>query len=144
MTTWLHHDHKQFETAVHRCRTICDDEDWSMVHQVFQDFLSSYEMHVQLEEDVLFPMYEERPETSPEPTDSLREDHAQIFRLGKNIQDLLARGDWEGVPHDVSLLYQALIRHHEKEEEMFLPMASDSLLSDKDKIIAELERRASV
>jgi iron-sulfur cluster repair protein YtfE (RIC family) len=115
-----------------------------MVHQVFQDFLSSYEMHVQLEEDVLFPMYEERPETSPEPTDSLREDHAQIFRLGKNIQDLLARGDWEGVPHDVSLLYQALIRHHEKEEEMFLPMASDSLLSDKDKIIAELERRASV
>lgn len=142
--TWLNHDHKQYESAVHRCRRVCDDKDWAKVRNLFQDFVSSYEMHVRLEEDVLFPLYEQRVETPTEPADSLREDHAQIFRLTQHILDLLERGDWQGVPTDMSLLYRLLIKHHEKEEEIFLPMASEALLSDKDEILLELKRRSGL
>lgn len=137
--TWLNHDHKQFESTVHRCRSICDDDDWIAVHKMFQDFLSSYEMHVRLEEDVLFPRYEQRVETSASPTESLREDHTQIFRLARHIQDLLEHGDRQDVANDLSLLYRLLTKHHEKEEEIFLPMASETLLLDKAEILSELK-----
>ena len=144
MPSWLHHDHKQFETAIHRCRVVCDDGDWTNVQEAFGNFVSAYRDHVRLEEEALFPMYEEQVGVSTEPTSSLREDHAQIFRLVANIQELISRAAWERVAQDVSLLYRSLIRHHEKEEEIFLPMASDALVSDKEEVVAELKRRAGV
>jgi len=137
--TWLNHEHQQFESAVYRCRSICDDKNWGLVRTLFQEFVESYGTHVRLEEDVVFAMYEERAGTSSEPTDSLRTDHAQIANLCKHIHDLLERGDWQHVPREISLLYRCVIRHHEKEEEIFLPMASEVLLSDKEEVLSRLK-----
>jgi len=137
--TWLSHEHTQFESAVHRCRSACDSENWAIVRKIFQDFVTSYEVHAALEEDVVFPMYEEHAETSKEPTHSLRADHAQIFSLCRHIHDHLERGDYQGVPQEMSLLYRSLIRHHEKEEEIFLPMASEALLLDKEQVLSKLK-----
>ena len=142
MSNWLNHDHQQFEMAVHRCRDLCDSEDWTALRDEFRQFAASYESHVRLEEDALFPMYEEQTQASSEPTDSLREDHAQIFRLTSHIEAALRRDDRQGIASDVALLYRTLSKHHEKEEEVFLPMASELLLADKDNILAELKRRA--
>ena len=141
---WLNHDHKQFESAVYCCRSVCDDEDWGTVRNLFQDFLSSYVMHMQLEEDVLFPMYEERAETPTGAIISLREDHAQILGLAKHIRDLLERGDTQSVPNHMSSLYRLVTKHHKNEEEIFLPMARETLLSDKDKMLSELKPRSDL
>jgi iron-sulfur cluster repair protein YtfE (RIC family) len=135
---WLNHDHKNFESVVYKCRTACDDADWPSVKRLFDEFASRYESHVRIEEKVLFPAYETHLGSPIEPTTSLKADHTQIFRLIGYISRQLEHGSHENLAEHFSLLYRTLTRHHEKEEEIFLPMASEALYSDKDAILADL------
>ena len=136
---WLHHDHKNFESAVYKCRTACDDADWSLVQDIFDELASNYRNHVRIEEEVLFPAYEAHTEALTKPTSSLKADHVQIFNLMDHIAQRLSEGVQETLAENFSLLYQILIKHHEKEEEIFLPMASEALYSDKDAILADMK-----
>lgn len=138
---WLHHDHRDFESAVYKCRTACDMAQWSRVQDVFAELASSYRSHVRIEEEVLFPAYEAHPGASIGPTDSLRGDHEQIFHLMDHIARRIADKAQENLAESFSLLYRILTKHHEKEEEIFLPMASEALYSSKDDILADLQTR---
>jgi len=138
---WLNHDHKKFESAVYKCRTACDAEEWSVVEGLFPDLRSSYREHVRIEEEVLFPAYETHPGVSSGPTDSLTADHVQIFNLMNRIADRLNKKSLDSLAEDFSLLYRILIKHHEKEEEIFLPMASQALYSDKDAILESIKNQ---
>ncbi len=138
---WLNHDHKNFESAVYKCRSACDDANWPLVQQVFDELLAGYRSHVRIEEEVLFPAYDQQPGVPADPTDSLRADHTQIFRLMEHIAQRLEQSSNDGLAEDLSLLYRTLIKHHEKEEPIFLPMASQALYSDKDAILEELKTR---
>ena len=51
---WLKHDHHQFESAIYRCRNLCDQKDWNTLRRLLDDFITCYESHVRTEEDVLF------------------------------------------------------------------------------------------
>ena len=135
MTNWLNHDHQKFESVVYQCRTACDAEDWSSVRRHFEELTSIYESHIYIEEEVLFPAYEKHPGVSMEPTASLKADHVQILHLIKHIAQQLDNSDHDNLAEDFSLLYRTLASHHEKEEEIFLPMASEALYSDKDAIL---------
>ena len=139
---WLHHDHRDIESAVYRCRTACDIADWSLVHEVFAEMTSNYRNHIRIEEDVLFPAYQAHPEASSEPTASLEADHEQIVHLMDHIAQRLAEKDYESLAENFSLLYRILRNHHEKEEEIFLPMASGALYSSKDAILARMQSMA--
>ncbi len=138
---WLNHDHKNFESAVYKCRSASDDANWPLAQQVFDELVTSYRFHVRIEEEVLFPAYEQHPGVPRDPTDSLRADHAQIFRLMDHISRQLGQSPNDSLAEDLSLLYRTLISHHEKEEQIFLPMASQALYSDKDAILENLKSR---
>ena len=140
---WLHHDHKDFESAVYKCRVACDIADWSLVQDVFAEMASNYKNHVRIEEDVLFPAYDAHPGASSGPTASLEADHEQILHLMDHIAQGLAENDRESLAENFSLLYRILRNHHEKEEEIFLPMASGALYSNKDAILAEMHSLAA-
>ncbi len=140
---WLHHDHREFESAVYRCRNACDTADWSLVRDVFAEMALNYKNHVRAEEDVLFPAYEAHAGASSKPTASLVADHEQIFHLMDHIAQRLDENDRENLAEHFSLLYRVLRNHHEKEEEIFLPMASEALYSNKDAILAEMRSLAA-
>jgi iron-sulfur cluster repair protein YtfE (RIC family) len=136
---WLNHDHKSFESAVYKCRSACDDANWSFVQQVFAELVENYKLHVRIEEEVLFPAYEQHPGVTAEPTDFLRADHKQIFSLMEHISSQLNQKAYDTVAEDLSFLYRTMIGHHDKEEQIFLPMASEALYSDKNTILEELK-----
>lgn len=140
---WLHHDHRDFESAVYRCRTACDRAEWRLLQDVFAELVSDYRSHVRIEEEVLLPAYEAHPGASIGPTDSLRADHEQIFHLMDHITQRLAGEARENLAENFSLLYRILTKHHEKEEEIFLPMASEALYSSKNDILADLQSQAT-
>jgi iron-sulfur cluster repair protein YtfE (RIC family) len=139
---WLNHDHQNFEEVVYQCRTACDAQDWPAVRRIFEKFASNYESHVRIEEEVLFPAYDAHPGTSMEPTTSLKADHVQIFRLIRHITQQLGNSTHADLGEDLSLLYRTLSIHHDKEEEIFLPMASEALYSDKDAILTNLSSQS--
>ncbi|UCH40296.1 MAG: hemerythrin domain-containing protein [Gammaproteobacteria bacterium] len=136
---WLNHDHREIESAVYRCRSACDIADWSLVQDVFAEMASDYKNHIRIEENVLFPAYEAHPEASSGPTESLQADHEQIVHLMDHIAQRLADNNRKSLAESFSLLYRILRNHHEKEEEIFLPMASGALYSNKDAILAKMQ-----
>jgi hemerythrin superfamily protein len=140
--SWLHHDHQQFESAIYCCRTACEAADGDGLRNQFDDFVTAYRLHVRAEEELLFPHYEQREGASPEPTESLRADHAQIFRLVGQITEQMERDEWANLCDELSRLYRVLARHHETEEKVFLPMASELLAGDKDIILTALADKA--
>ena len=113
-----------------------------MLQDVFTELVSGYRSHVRIEEEVLLPAYEAHPQASIGPTDSLRSDHEQIFQLMDHIARRLAENARENLAENFSLLFRILNKHHEKEEEIFLPMASEALYSSKSAILSELQRQA--
>ena len=117
--------------------------DWSVLQDVFTELAAGYRNHVRIEEEVLLPAYEAHPGVSTGPTDSLRSDHDQIFQLMDHIAQRLADNARENLAENFSLLFRILNKHHEKEEEIFLPMASEALYSSKSAILAELQHQAS-
>lgn len=132
---WLHHDHKHFESVVYKCRTACDAADWETAVGLLEQLASEYKSHIRMEEGVLFPAYEALPGVSTNPTASLKQDHNQIFRLFSHITQELKDGAYDNSAQNLSLLFRTLIRHHEKEEELFLPMASELLASKKGELL---------
>ena len=139
---WLHHDHREFESAVYECRAACDISRWSRVQDVFGRLASQYRDHVRIEEEVLLPAYESRLRAAVEPADSLRADHEQILHLMDHITQRLADGSCDNLSENFALLYRVLTKHHEKEEEIFLPMASEMLYSSKNDILADLRNQS--
>lgn len=138
---WLDHDHRKFESMVYRCRTASDAADWNEVKRLVGQLASAYSSHVAIEERVLFPAYEVLPGYPTEPTSSLKADHAQIFRLFGHVTKQLDEQAHAGLAEDLATLFRTLARHHEKEEEIFLPMASQALYADKDAILNELKNK---
>lgn len=135
---WLYHDHKHFEAIVYECRSACDDENWGVAQRLLDELTGKYESHVRVEEHVLFPAYEALAGVSTTPTKSLKNDHTQIFSLMAQIAQRLGQGTCADLAEEFALLYRTLTRHHEKEEEIFLPMASELLSSGKHAILDEL------
>jgi iron-sulfur cluster repair protein YtfE (RIC family) len=142
--SWLKHDHRAFELVVWNCCTACDAGDWDKVRRLADELASAYASHVRIEEEVLFPAYEGLPGVPPEPTASLKLDHAQIFRLISLITGRLKDRNHATLAEDFASLYRKLARHHEKEEEIFLPMASEALEGDKDYLLGELQRNLEI
>ncbi|MDJ0741270.1 MAG: hemerythrin domain-containing protein [Gammaproteobacteria bacterium] len=138
---WLYHDHRKFESLVYQCRTASDAGDWEIVKGLVEQLLVAYESHVAIEEQILFPAYEAHPGAPAEPTEALKSDHVQIFRLFRHVAKQLEDDIPASVADDLAMLFRTLARHHEKEEQIFLPMASEALYADKDAILADLETR---
>ena len=135
----LPHDHREFESAAYKCRAACEIADRSLVQKIFAELASSYREHVRIEEETLLHACEEHSHGLAGPADSLRADHEQILKLMDHIAERLDVSSHENLSDSFSLLYRILAKHHKKEEEIFLPMASEILHSKKSAILAEMQ-----
>jgi len=87
---------------------------------------------------VLYPAYETAPEAPQGPTTALREEHDQIVRLVQDMARIIKTRDSDHVLESLVHLEQQMIKHHEKEEDIFLPMASHILDARREEISQQL------
>jgi hemerythrin-like domain-containing protein len=91
-----------------------------------------------LEEEVLYPAYEAAVEAPQGPTKALREEHDQIVRLVRDMVRVIKTRDSDHVLECLVHLEKQMIKHHEKEEDIFLPMASHILDAGREEISRQL------
>jgi len=137
---WLVHDHKDYEVALHECRQAVEQEDLRSAKRRFDDLRSHLEGHVEMEEKVLYPAYEAVADAPRGPTETLREQHRELLRLLRDCSDVFATRDPEHISEALDTLDAAMTRHHDMEEEIFLPMAGHTLLGSREEVLAALER----
>lgn len=137
-STWLHHDHRRYEVALADLTSLTEVEDWGAVRAHFAALREDLELHVRMENGVLYQAYEELPDTPRAPTLSLRREHDEILALLRDVGRVLDTLDSERVLEALAVLERAVTRHHQNEEEIFLPMAGHALLAQREEVLRRL------
>jgi hemerythrin-like domain-containing protein len=136
---WLVHEHSLYEYLLSQCQDAAEIEDWETVDRAFQDLVTHLKRHMALEEEVLYPAYESAPHAPQGPTTALREEHSNIVRLIQDMARIIKTRDSEHALEGLVHLEYHMIKHHEKEEDIFLPMASHILNASHDELLRKLE-----
>ena len=135
---WLVHEHSLYEDLLTRCQDAAEIEDWSSADLVFRELVTDLKRHMALEEEVLYPAYETAVEAPQGPTTALREEHDQIVRLVRDMLRVIKTRDSDYVLECLVHLEKQMIKHHEKEEDIFLPMATHILDARREEISQQL------
>lgn len=137
-SSWLLHDHRRYEAMLGQLEEQAEIEDWSAVRATFDRLRRELALHIDMENRVLYPAYEALPGTPPAPTAALRREHDEIARLLRDAAHVLEHSNSDLFLEALGMLDRALTRHHENEEEFFLPMAGHALLARKQEVLRRL------
>ncbi|MGB5177420.1 MAG: hemerythrin domain-containing protein [Gammaproteobacteria bacterium] len=135
---WLLHEHSLYEDLLSECRDAVENEDWEQVNLIFNQLVTHLKRHITLEEEVLYPAYESAPHAPQGPTTALRADHSAIIRLLQDMTPVIKTRNSEHMLECLAFLENRMITHHEKEEDIFLPMASYILNASHDELLRKL------
>jgi len=112
--------------------------DWQLAQDALTAFVKELESHLQAEENILFPKFEQATGMTSGPTVVMRGEHQQMRKL---VEDLLAaiskqhKDDFLGLSETLLILMQ---QHNMKEEMMLYPM-SQQQIPEADEIAAQLQ-----
>lgn len=135
---WLVHEHSLYEGLLSQCQAAAEIEDWGTVDRALNDLVTHLKRHMALEEEVLYPAYESAPHAPQGPTTALRAEHSEIVRLVRDMGRIIKTRDSGHVLECLVHLENQMIKHHEKEEDIFLPMASHILNASHDELLRKL------
>jgi iron-sulfur cluster repair protein YtfE (RIC family) len=135
---WLIHEHSQYENLLTECQEAVGIEDWRTVDSLFRTLISHLKRHMAMEEEVLYPAYEEAADAPQGPTRALRDEHDAIVRLIRDMDRVIRSRNSDYTLECLVVLEQQMIKHHEKEEDLFLPMASHILAANRQEISRRL------
>ena len=138
--TWLLHDHRHYEELLLDCKRRLEGEDWLRVREALRDLVALLKGHFLAEEEVLFPAYEGLVDTPACPTQHLREEHNRMRELLRELTKAVEQRDVGCISKAFSDLQHIMEGHHEKEEEIFLPMAGHALLEKREEVMERLKR----
>jgi len=135
---WLVHEHSLYEDLLSECKDAAEIEDWENVQLIFDQLVTHLKRHIALEEEVLYPAYESASHAPQGPTTALREEHGALIRLIRDLAQIINTRDSEHLLESLAYLENRMIKHHEKEEDIFLPMASHILNASRDELLRRL------
>jgi DUF438 domain-containing protein len=138
---WLLHDHRRYEMLLEECRREVEKKVWSKARDHLDDLVSFLKGHFVMEEQVLFPAYEELTSgLSATSTKLLCHEHDAIRSILKSMHKSLAAGDFLEARQHFHCLVRTMELHHQREEQVFLPLAGHILLIKREEIINRLKR----
>lgn len=129
MSSFLLDDHRRLDGLFREFQRLVTQEVVS-ADETFSRFVRGLERHLEWEEELLFPLFEQRSGmTGVGPTAVMRAEHRCFKVLLDRIQDRLSAGlSLDGLDKE---LFDALTVHNRKEEALLYPWL-DGLLSEEE------------
>ncbi len=132
-------DHRACDDLFAAAEEAVGNKDWDSARGLFGQFQAAMAHHLAMEEEVLFPAFEERTGMSAGPTQVMRMEHEQMRAL---IADMAAAAEagnasaYLGASETLNMLMQ---QHNIKEENMLYPMADRALGADGEAVIHSMQ-----
>ena len=127
ITAILTADHRHGDRLFAAAVAAQEAQDWSGCRRDFNAFLEALDRHLKIEEEVLFPAFEQATGMAGGPTFVMRHEHQQMLVLLKQIGAAIeARNsaDFDALARSFSDLMNG---HSAKEERMLYPMCDHNL-----------------
>ena len=96
--------------------------------------------HLDMEEQVMFPAFEEATGMTSGPTMVMRMEHDQMRGLLEQMASVMQGGDFQGALDLGDTLLMLVQQHNQKEEGMLYPMANSALAADWEVLKQRLEK----
>ena len=135
---WLVHDHHKYDAALDECEMAADVGEWKNAKDLFQNFVSDLKLHMQMEDEVLYPLFIEENGDPDGVINHLSEEHDYLVHLVHDLAYIIKSNDFDHFLDCLEPLHKAMKQHNEDEEKVFLNMASQSILMRRDEIIERL------
>ncbi len=140
---FLGSDHRSCDDLFASAEAEVAQNRWDRARGLFGQFEQAMARHLAMEEDVLFPAFENRTGMRAGPTEVMRMEHAQMRDLLEGMASAVAAGDRDsylGLSETLNMLMQ---QHNLKEENMLYPMSDRVLGADSESVIREMEAGAA-
>ncbi len=129
VTDYLQEDHRRLDHIFNSFQEAFKEERWDEAKAYFREFDLGLRRHIQGEEDVLFPLFEEKTGMHDAgPTFVMRMEHTDIRDFLEKIMNATEARDREETARGTDMLVNTLADHNMKEEQILYP-ESDSFLS---------------
>ncbi len=138
-SNWLVHDHRKYDAALDECELAADTGEWKNAKRLFNDFVTDLRLHMQMEDEVLYPLFVEENGDPHGVIAHLSEEHDYLVRLVHDLAYIIKANDFDHFLDSLQPLHEAMKQHNEHEEKVFLNMASQSILMRRDEIMARLK-----
>jgi len=99
--------------------------------------------HFAMEEEVLFPAFDDRTGMAMGPTATMRMEHRQMTDLVSQMTDAVQQHDKNGFLGLSETLLMIMQQHNMKEEQMLYRMADQVLGSESDSIVGNMKKIAA-
>lgn len=129
ITATLSSDHRRCDEIFADAEAFISQGEWERGAPRFSEYRSAMEHHFSLEENVLFPAFEQRTGHTEGPTEVMRSEHAQMRELLVEMAQTIEQRDADrylGLSETLLMITQ---QHNIKEEQMLYRMA-DQVLGD--------------
>lgn len=135
---WLVHDHRKYDDALDECEMAADAGEWKNAKRLFNDFATDLKLHMQMEDDVLYPLFIEDNGDPDGAITDLSEEHDYLVRLVNDLAYIIKANDFDHFLDSLEPLHKAMNQHNKHEEEVFMNMANQSILMRRDEILERL------
>ncbi len=139
ITDLMVEDHHRIDRLFSETEALVSDLNWADAEIRFQQFMDAMAHHFLMEEQVLFPAFEERAGQSKGPTQSMRMEHTQIRDFLNELSRAMAHHEREAYLSASETLRKFRQQHNVKEEQMLYRMADLSLALDAENIIQRMQ-----
>lgn len=133
--TYMVQDHHDCDEAFATMERMASEEGLSAAKSVFDSFVAETERHFQLEERVLFPLFEQKTGMTQGPTQVMRHEHQQLRSLMQQMSEAQASDNKDkffGLSETFMIMIQ---QHNMKEEQMLYTMIQQHMASENDQVL---------
>jgi len=139
ISSFLTADHRACDEEFANLENAVASEKWEESQEKLNKFIADLLHHFDMEEKVMFPVFEEVTGMKQGPTMIMRMEHDQMRQLLSALQEDLVKKDknhFFGVSESIMMLMQ---QHNMKEEQMLYAMADAHLGSLVPKIVEDMK-----
>ncbi|GLQ31944.1 hemerythrin domain-containing protein [Litoribrevibacter albus] len=141
ISEFMTHKHRECDQLFSDAENSVVAEQWSDAKQKWHLFKADLEDHLVMEENVLFPQFEEATGMTQGPTMVMRMEHQQMRSICSNLESALMSEDKEAFLGLSDSLMVFIQQHNMKEEQMLYPMV-DRALIQAEAVIADMKSAA--
>lgn len=132
------HDHKACDDEFARIEQALAAGDWAATGLALATFVAAMQRHLGVEEQVLFPAFEQATGMTMGPTRVMRMEHAQMRGLFDDMRAATAAQDADGLRGQAETLLIMMQQHNLKEENVLYPMCEEQLADQRTALAGQL------
>ena len=138
INAFMAEDHRRCDELFAEAEQAVDRGDWELAAMRAREFLRAMEEHFRMEENVLFPAFEEATGMTQGPTQVMRQEHEQMRSLFRELEEAVQSASSDDYLGSAETLLIMMQQHNMKEEGVLYPMSDRQLGPRSDSVLGDM------